>query len=1046
VKVSLLNGGISTYITPPAYLSNRSKAALLNIRNNDNYCFVWSILASLFPVDTNSDPMNTNSYPQNMHDILNLKDITFPLSLCNVHKFEANNLNLNINIYSSSNDKKKYDIFPVYASKNSFVDNNKIINLFYIPSYHHQRGHYCLITDLASFCFKQISCKSHKKKFICTRCLNYFSLQSTLDAHLINCQNSSTAICRVNLPSNERAVLKFSKFSSTLMSPYVIYADFEALNIPISTASNSPNLPYVLDTHKQEPFSVAYMRVCHYDESLNKFEMYRGTNPVNWFLTQIKEEAVILSERFRQDFTKLDMHPLTIEQQTNHAAMQNCELCNYRFDEYNAKVVHHCHFTGKFINTLCNNCNLQCRYNPQLKVPIFFHNLSRYDAHFLIQDLANLTDNFGINHPLKVVPSTTETYIAFSKKINWVNFQFLDSFRFMPSSLQNLVDNLTDEQMIHTKSIYLNQKDFQLMRRKGVFPYQYIDTFNRLLETKLPPLEAFYSNLTESNISDEDYAHANRVWKEFGCKTLGEYADLYLKTDVYLLADVFENYRKLTMRTYGLDAADFITAPGLAFAAALKISKIEIQLLQDIDMVLFFEKGLRGGICQVSCKHAVSNSPYSENFDPNRDTKEILNVDANGLYASAMTSPLPYGDFKWIEDLNDLFERINNGTIDSLYSSKLTKSCIIECDIYYPQALHDEHVYFPFCPEHQITSMKERKLMLTLHNKTKYIIHLENLLQCLKHGLKLVKIHRAIEFSQSDWLKKFIDLNADLRAKATNSFDKGLYKDLSNMTYGKLMENVRKYREIYIINSWDKAKKYFNKPNYKACTIFNESLVAIEMNKTSVVYNKPLYIGTCILDLSKTIIYSFIYDYLKVKVEPDFQVTILYSDTDSVIAAFTKKKNSQYNSIYEIVKRDANEIFDTSNFKQDNKYDIPLVNCRINGKMKDECQGRIIAEFIGIRAKVYTIKIEDSETIKKHKGIGRTAVRRLEFEDYKNALLLNQSLMSKFSSIQSKGHNIYAVEINKTTLTNFDDKRKMLENDKINSVPWGHYSIMDWRT
>jgi hypothetical protein len=669
--------------------------------------------------------------------------------------------------------------------------------------------------------------------------------------------------------------------------------------------------------------------------------------------------------------------------------------------------------------------------------------LSRYDAHLLIEELASSSmGDDDDDEMINIVPTTAETYIAFSKKVNKVTFQFLDSYRFMPASLEKLVCNLKDEQMVHTSAIFPKSNEFALIRQKGIFPYKYITSESILNETKLPSKNNFYSELSDTHISEADYNRAKLVWTTFKCKTIGDYSDLYLMTDVYLLTDVFENFRKLIFKTYGLEAAAYLTAPGLAFSAALIISKVELQLLQDIDMVTFFERSLRGGICQVSCKHATSNSFHSPHtYNPNKNTEEILYIDANGLYSFAMTSKLPTGDFKWIDDLETLKNDIIDGSVINRFGNNQAKSCMIECDIDYPNEIHDEHSSYPFCSEHKITQSKTKKLLLTLHDKKNYIIHIENLLQCLKHGLILKKIHSAIEFTHSEWLKPFIDLNAKLRAEATNDFDKQQYKDLSNMTYGKLMENVRKYRQIYLVNSWEKAKSLVAKPNFLRFKIFNENLVAVEMKKTHVVYNKPFHIGSVILDLSKTVMYSFVYDYLNTYVKPNFKYDILYTDTDSFIIKFINQNNSSYKSIYEIIKRDAHLMFDTSNYKENNTFNIPLVNHKIIGKFKDELGGILIDEFIGLRAKVYVIRTGKDVPFKKHKGIGHSSVKKLTFDDFREALFSDNKVtkICSFHTILSKNHKLFTCQINKVALVNYDDKRKCL--DGINSLPWGHYRI-----
>ena len=172
----------------------------------------------------------------------------------------------------------------------------------------------------------------------------------------------------------------------------------------------------------------------------------------------------------------------------------------------------------------------------------------------------------------------------------------------------------------------------KLLKKKGVFPYEFMSDFGKLNVSKLPPKSKFYSRLNDSNITDEEYEHAQNVWKEFNCKTMMDYHDLYLKTDVLLLADVMENYRNVCIDNYGLDPLWYYTAPGLAWDAALKISKIELELITNPDMYLLVENGIRGGISTIMKRYAKANNPYANDFDPEKENIYIQYLDANNLY------------------------------------------------------------------------------------------------------------------------------------------------------------------------------------------------------------------------------------------------------------------------------------------------------------------------------------------------------------------------------------------------------------------------------
>ena len=256
---------------------------------------------------------------------------------------------------------------------------------------------------------------------------------------------------------------------------------------------------------------------------------------------------------------------------------------------------------------------------------------------------------------MDVIAKNKEDYITFSirvavdkymdkngvEKEKEMDLIFIDSFKFMSSNLDSLTTNLVlGGQRLFGFEEYTS-KQYDLLTKKGTYPYEYMSEWNKFKETKLPPKEAFYSKLNMSGVSSENYEHARSVWKEFGIRNLGEYHDLYLKTDVILLANVFEAFREVCLKNYGLDPAHFYTAPGLAWKACLKKTRIRLELLLDPDMLLMFERGIRGGISQAVHRWAKANNPYMNSFNPNEKTCYLQYLDANNLYGWAMCQALP---------------------------------------------------------------------------------------------------------------------------------------------------------------------------------------------------------------------------------------------------------------------------------------------------------------------------------------------------------------------------------------------------------------------
>ena len=337
--------------------------------------------------------------------------------------------------------------------------------------------------------------------------------------------------------------------------------------------------------------------------------------------------------------------------------------------------------------------------------------------------------------------------------------------------------------------------------------------------------------------------------------TFREYHDLYLKTDVLLLANVLENFRNVCMKNYELDPVWYYTTPGLSQDACLKMTGVQLELLSDPDMLLMIEQGIRGGVSMISKRYAKTNNKYmGEKFNPNKKSIFILYLDAHNLYGWAMSLPLPVGGFKWMNE-----KGLKNWRE---FSDQKGRGCILEVDLEYPKKLYDLHNEYPLAPE-RIVVNKVEKLIPNLNEKKKYVLHHKNLKQYLDLGLKITKIHRGISFDEKAWLKQYIDLNTNFPTAASSEFEKDFFKLMNNSMFGKTMENIRNRVNIRLVNNQKSLKKCVTKPNFDHYTVFDENLVAVHMKKTELVFHKPVYLGMSILDLSKTLMYDFHYNYTK---------------------------------------------------------------------------------------------------------------------------------------------------------------------------------------
>ena len=528
-----------------------------------------------------------------------------------------------------------------------------------------------------------------------------------------------------------------------------------------------------------------------------------------------------------------------------------------------------------------NACNLKLRLNPKTTtLPVVFYNLRGYDSHLLMQAISK------VEGEISCIPNDTEKYISFSLG----QLRFIDSAQFLLASLNKLVAANPPEAFQMTAQHEPNRERLALLMRKGVYPY--MDTWDRFTEPKLPPPPpkgVFYSKLSDAHISDEDYAHTQKVWETFGCKTLGDYSDLYCRTDVLLLADVFETFRWTCHKQYGLDAAQYYTSPGLSWDALLKKTGIELELLTDYDQHLFIEKGLRGGISMAQMRHARANNPLVEGYDRGQPSSHILYLDANNLYGWAISQYLPTGGFRWVDDCQQLAKTIAEQPADSPRATYLRwtwstqRTYTTRTILLAPKRMV---VQKEWMSEYQhnflgvgVAPTEVEKLVPNLRNKDRYALHYRNLQLYMSLGMRLTKVHRALRFDQSPWMEPYIQMNTGLRKKAARGFEKDLYKLMNNSVFGKTMENLRRRVDVKLVrsNEEDKLRRLIASPAFARANIFDNDLAAIQVHKSRLELNRPVFMGMSILDLSMHLMYDFYYNQLQGQYGDRCQ--LLYTDS-----------------------------------------------------------------------------------------------------------------------------------------------------------------------
>ena len=490
----------SSYIPTPKKLAVRK--GIVNVQNKDNKCFKWAILSALHPQTTHMERVSI--YKKFKHE-LKFNSIQFPVAISQIPKFERMN-DLSICVYAY----EKGEIFPKYISKHTHM--SRQIDLLLLQQ--GNKSHYCWIKNMS----RTFHRTSHTL-FFCRYCMHGFTYKSRRDEHVMQCSQNIPQRIRMPQPGS---VLTFESFKSQYKVPFVIYCDMECFCVP---NENEPNqsIEYV-------PCSYGYQLVCSDPTYSKPPVLYRGPNVVENFIRSLLDEEAYISGIMSINY------PLRMseedERQFEEASV--CHICEKQFDEESVKVRDHDHLTSKYRGAAHDSCNLM--FQAPTFIPVIFHNLKGFDGKLICQAIGKFK-----SENLTCIASSLENYISFSLG----KFRFIDSYQFLSCSLEELVANLAkegDEHFHYLKRAFPRKWQTDLLLSKGIFPYEYLQSEVNFKEMQLPPKSAFYSHLKDKNISEEEYAHAQKVWTSFGLENLGDYHDVYLLSDVLQLACMFERF------------------------------------------------------------------------------------------------------------------------------------------------------------------------------------------------------------------------------------------------------------------------------------------------------------------------------------------------------------------------------------------------------------------------------------------------------------------------------------------------------------------------
>lgn len=1017
-KFKLFSGGNSSRVEIPKDVAKRR--ACISVKGvPHNECFYYAVAAGLLCEKKN--PQRAKNY-ESIVSVFKSTDINCPVDMKGVARFEKK-VNISLNVFAYTDGV----IHPLYVTdcKGKQFHVNLLLH----------RAHYFTVRNMSALICSQVR-KSRTKMFICPYCLCYYVREDKFDQH--------TLLCTRNLQRMELSKypeISFNSYTKMVDAPFVIYFDIESICEPVKADDSCT--ASVRGKGKHIPISVSAIRVCRPNPAYSspKPFMYTGTDCIQQFFAYLQRQRWKI-RRLANTYHAIVM---TEEDEINFANSTSCKFCGAVFDGEIKKCRDHCHLSGRYRMALCDSCNLTRAKKGQERVFVFAHGLQNYDAHFLLSE----AHKFQGDGCVFAMPRSEEKMITFSLGC----FQFKDSFSFMSESLAELTRLLAAKGKTKFQNMRMHmpdEKTFEMLVRKGVFPYSYFDSERKLEETSLPPKEAFYNDLSRCHISDAEYSFAQFVWKEMECKTFKDYLETYLVTDVLLLADVFENFRTNCILDYELDPAHYLSSAQFTFDAFLRHSLCKLDSFQDVDHYLYVQSGIRGGVSQISHRSSVANNKYLTTYDPDAPSKFILYLDVVNLYGYAMTQPLPVGDLRWMSQ-----EELKLDNLLSLPEFG-ANGCFVTVTLLYPEYLHDRHSDLPLAPAHTrvsfknlspyaqsvvskhklMTSTNSTKLMTDFLPKNTYMLHYRLLQFYVQAGLKVESVHSGLMFKQSPVMRSYIQLNSQKRAQSDNQFDSNFYKLLSNSLFGKTIERVDKKVTARIVSNASKLHKFAGKSTFKSGRRINDNLVSIILNQCKLTLNKPSYLGPAILDLAKLRLYHLHLN--KIKKFYGSKAKLLFTDTDSLMYEI------QTEDVYADLRiMDDGESFDFSNYPE-NHPNHSVAYKKVPGLLKDETAGIPVSKFIGLRSKMYCYTTEDSEGIEKvnkaAKGVPGSVIRQnLNFARFKQVLEEDEKQSDTFRCIRSEKHAVYTKEISKSTLCSFDDKRYLLDN--INSLPYGHYLL-----
>lgn len=991
--------------------------SIINYTHRRNKCFLYAVCVGLMP------QMRQSLYTT-LLSCLNYEMLSFPTPLSEISLFEKIN-DISVHVLGYENNE-------FYMLRRAKSRRTLHVNLLYLDdSENNEEGHYLTITNFNAL----FVTNKNRKAVYCDNCLNGFNSEEILLEHISYCLKYPSQA--IQMPSVGSNILRFEKYQHCLLSPFCLAFDFESVQIKINCTSSSGK---TIKTKKHEPCSFVIILIGPQNEIVRKIS-YVGQDAGSKFMEELLQLDQYITKALEVNYP---VHTSKNTREEKKIASY-CYLCKKVFTLDSDKTIHHLHYKKleNFAGIACASCNLLMRQN-HIIVPCFAHN-SNFDISMFISHLS-----LAHTKNIQLIARNNEKFI--SLQIG-KHLRILDSLNFLPSSLDNLVHNLKlsgEENFIITRTVFA--ENFNLMIRKGCFPYSYI-THTNLQETKLPSIDDFFDDLNNRACSTENYLHAQQVWTNFKCNTLQDFLLIYNLSDVTLLLDCILQFRNMVHSKFHVDIFYYYGIPSLTFSSWLKYCRIELDMLTDYNIYLYFED-VCGGISLIPNRYfeAKNRFTHPDSYDIDNE-KFLLFVDATALYTYCLMFRQPCGQHVWLTkqeiDACNFLE-----TPDDFHIGYR-----IECDLHVPLDLHDYFNDLPLavsqftCTEkmlsHYTLNMRQQQnqtsfakmLIPNLFDKSKFICDYRLLKRFVKYGLIIKKVYRILSYRQDYVVREYVTMLTEMRKQAKTTYERDLFKLLSNSLYGTFLQNQRGYVKRDIALTTKQVKKLVASPYFESFQNVSDSVSIICSKYKKIKLNRPYFIGSTILDLSKSVMYDYHYGLFKKNFS---KCKLLLMDTDSLLYGISIAKNEL--NPYEFVKNNSH-LFDLSNLDPNSILGKSIYNeCNKSkpGTLKLELGHYVPTEFVGLRAKSYALKyisLETKEEFTKKvlKGIKRDVVKQeITFDDYKTTLFDSVQFVHSATLIRQIKHNVFNVKLTKSSLSANDQKRWILEDHSTLAI--GHFN------